>query len=890
MLCCNNYYVTFVIAFRDRSGRSQGAAENGEGFTSYLQELSGTLSPRNLCPATLENKRHWASRASSATFAAVLTLAAGSLIATPDDARAQGYAAGNATASGTGSLAIGSVTGSPAVASGFASVAVGQGANATATSTSAFGTNANATSDNATAIGENTTASGVNSTVIGFGASANSTGGISIGNASSSTNAGALAIGQVAISSGTNALAIGTNSIAGGNNSMAQGNGAVAGIIGSPNIAGDIAIGTGTQATGGQSLGLGYLSAATAFNAVAIGNRSTASGANSFAAGNASTAAGNSTIAIGDTATVVPLAGLGSTAIGYQSQVQGTGTGGVAIGNREIVSGEGAVAIGNPNTATGSGSVAIGDQNNATANGSVALGYLTSAVGQGSVALGNKSSAASAGGIALGDTALATLANGVAIGTNSKANYANDVALGSNSVTSQAVATNSITLSGTTYNFAGVNPGSTVSVGAAGAERTITNVAAGRINATSTDAVNGSELYATNQALTSLSNGGAGPVQYANAGTPTAPNGGVPSQYLTLVGAAPGPVTLSNVAPGSLGSSSTQAVNGSQINTFGTSIATYLGGGMSFNSSTGTFTAPVYVVSGNNYNTVGGAIAALASGGNTAKYLHANSTLADSNPTGMNSVAIGPVAVSSGANSVAIGNGAIANNAYDVALGAGSQTGALHTGVTDITGGTAAGAGVTSFGIVSVGVPGSERQVQNVGAGTLSATSTDAVNGSQLYSVAKAGNTTGATVANALGGGSTYTPGGGVSTPSYTVAGGTYDNVGSALAALDAANASYTSKYESLAAGLAYANQRIDKAYAGTAIALSLPTPVFHQNQTFVLQAGWGDFEGMNALGLTAAGLIGRDCFGMGSTVTVSGGFGASGSTIAGRAAVAIGW
>jgi len=130
---------------------------------------------------------------------------------------------------------------------------------------------------------------------------------------------------------------------------------------------------------------------------------------------------------------------------------------------------------------------------------------------------------------------------------------------------------------------------------------TITNVAPGALNATSTDAVNGSQLYATNvqvQANTlaianlqtdvgnlqtnftnlqtqvnNISNGGAGPVQYSNAGTPTVPNGGVATNHLTLVGAAAGPVGLHNVADGVIAAGSTDAVNGGQLFTTNQGVA-----------------------------------------------------------------------------------------------------------------------------------------------------------------------------------------------------------------------------------------------------------------------------------------------------------------------------
>ena len=96
----------------------------------------------------------------------------------------------------------------------------------------------------------------------------------------------------------------------------------------------------------------------------------------------------------------------------------------------------------------------------------------------------------------LGSSASVTGKNGVALGNNTKVANENAVAIGNGSETAAAVATPSATINGVAHNFAGVNPASTVSVGKAGAERTITNVAAGRISATSTDAINGSQLYA----------------------------------------------------------------------------------------------------------------------------------------------------------------------------------------------------------------------------------------------------------------------------------------------------------------------------------------------------------------------------------------------------------
>jgi autotransporter adhesin len=115
---------------------------------------------------------------------------------------------------------------------------------------------------------------------------------------------------------------------------------------------------------------------------------------------------------------------------------------------------------------------------------------------------------------------------------------------------------------------------------------TITNVADGALNATSSDAVNGSQLYATNQQVSinslaianlqtdlgdlqvqvnNIASGGAGPVQYSDSGTPTVPNGGIASNDVTLVGAAPGAVAVHNVADGAVAAGSTDAVNGGQL-------------------------------------------------------------------------------------------------------------------------------------------------------------------------------------------------------------------------------------------------------------------------------------------------------------------------------------
>ncbi|EGD05679.1 putative membrane-anchored cell surface protein, partial [Burkholderia sp. TJI49] len=127
------------------------------------------------------------------------------------------------------------------------------------------------------------------------------------------------------------------------------------------------------------------------------------------------------------------------------------------------------------------------------------------AVGVNSLAAGVAASAAGTSSVAVGDSANAKANGAVAIGQNAAANNAGDVALGSGSVTSAPNPTPTGTVGGTTHTFAGGNPTSVVSVGSQGGERQVTNVAAGRITADSTDAINGSQLFATNSTLDSLS-------------------------------------------------------------------------------------------------------------------------------------------------------------------------------------------------------------------------------------------------------------------------------------------------------------------------------------------------------------------------------------------------
>ncbi|WP_211230554.1 YadA-like family protein, partial [Inquilinus limosus] len=190
---------------------------------------------------------------------------------------------------------------------------------------------------------------------------------------------------------------------------------------------------------------------------------------------------------------------------------------------------------------------------------------------------------------------------------------------------------------------------------------------------------------------------------------------------------------------------------GSQLHGVSQSITTILGGDSKVNPD-GTITGPTFNIQGGSYTTISNAFEAVdgslttinkqlgdINNGGGIKYFHANSTLADSQAIGTDSVAVGPAAKASTTNSVAMGNGAEASaNAGDVALGAGSKTqAAVGTSSASFNNFTLTGfAGTNPTSTVSVGDVGAERTITNVAAGRISSTSTDAINGSQMFALA----------------------------------------------------------------------------------------------------------------------------------------------------------
>ena len=260
--------------------------------------------------------------------------------------------------------------------------------------------------------------------------------------------------------------------------------------------AASIAMGAMTQSFGIGSTAIGVNSMSKGIASTSIGVVARSWGKNSLAIGSEAGAYGDKSTSLGDTNTVGfdmtdgTTSGAASSAVGTDNKVYGNNS--YAIGGGNTI---GSATITETTEANGDKikKVTAGTVKGSTAG---AFGYKNTVTTDNAYVVGNNSTASADGAMVLGSSASVTGKNGVALGNNTKVANENAVAIGNGSETAAAVATPSATINGVAHNFAGVNPASTVSVGKAGVERTITNVAAGRISATSTDAINGSQLYA----------------------------------------------------------------------------------------------------------------------------------------------------------------------------------------------------------------------------------------------------------------------------------------------------------------------------------------------------------------------------------------------------------
>ena len=257
-----------------------------------------------------------------------------------------------------------------------------------------------------------------------------------------------------------------------------------------------IAIGSDATGTGDKAVAIGKGANATKENGIAIGFDATNQSIDSVAIGREATSSKDMDVAIGKQAKAT-----GGESLAFGSQSKASNEAAIAVGKESNAAGSSAVATGYQSNAAGDNAVAVGNKATASQVNDIAVGLRASATGGRSIATGTAAAASGAYSIATGFTAKASEANATAIGNGANASHKNAVALGSGSVTKTAIPNASQEFFKKRYTFAGGSPDSVVSFGSLDHERQLVNVAAGRINGDSTDAINGSQLYAVTQMI-----------------------------------------------------------------------------------------------------------------------------------------------------------------------------------------------------------------------------------------------------------------------------------------------------------------------------------------------------------------------------------------------------
>ena len=730
-----------------------------------------------------------------------------------------------AVADGEGSTAFGYQSHS----SGDRAIAIGQVSNAAGNRSTAFGSGANAIGDYSLALGGTTYTGGIYSTAIGRG---------------SRVEDGA----DYAASLGYKAKAAGMYSLAFGSEAEA-------------NALDSVALGRLSLASAANAIAMGADSRSSNDNAIAIGNKTQALGVNSMALGNASQASGESSIALGSTSEASEQNAI---ALGQGSIASKVNS--IALGSNSLSSGENAIALGEGSAAGGSNSLAFGSQSRANGNDSVAIGVGAAAATDNSVAIGAGSTTDASNTVSVGNSAtkrkIVNMAAGAISNTSTDAINGSQLYTISDSVAKRlgggatvgsdgTVTAVSYALRSGTYNNVGdalsgidnntlqwnKTAGAFSANHGANATNKITNVAKGTVSATSTDVVNGSQLYDLQQDAL-LWNGTAFSAAHGTEATSK----------------------ITNVTAGNLTAGSTDAVNGSQLKTTNdnmttntTNIATNttnitnltdavngLGDdSLLWNKTAGAFSAAhgtdatskitnvkagdltagsTDAVNGSQLKTTNDNVST-----NTTNITNLTDSVGDlkddsllwNKAAGAFSAAHGTEATSKITNLLA---GKISSNStdaingsqlYGVAdsftsyLGGGadiSDTGVLSgptytIGGTDYTNvGDALAAINTSFSTslgdallwdatagkfsAKHGINNAPSVITDVANGAVSSTSSDAINGSQLYGVSDY-------IADALGGNAVVNTDGSITTPTYAIAGGSYNNVGDALEAID---------------------------------------------------------------------------------------------------------
>ncbi len=387
------------------------------------------------------------------------------------------------------------------------SIALGYRSEATGNSSTAIGNNALAKNNNALAMGRAASATGEQSIALGMNSGAEGSDALALGNSAHADAAGAILIGRDAkntkdtlsavglpADNGINAIGIGS-AVKSAANGIAIGRGAEAKI----SEATTIAIGNGAVSAGGIAIGQGA--------SVVKGNNPSGTASASVSVGR-QTVVADYGVALGSRASVgitltgdgnperVTTGGLYGTAVGINSGVYSNSA--LAVGHNAKVSenANAALAIGYNSLSSAQNAIAIGKGAKASADNTISIGTGNIVSGTNSGAIGDPSTVSGVNSYSIGNNNIISASNAFVLGNAVNNAVDNSVVLGNDSTVSAAIATPGYSVNGVSHKFAGSSPISTVSIGDSGKERTLTNVAAGRLSPVSTDAINGSQLFA----------------------------------------------------------------------------------------------------------------------------------------------------------------------------------------------------------------------------------------------------------------------------------------------------------------------------------------------------------------------------------------------------------
>ncbi|EIY2764089.1 YadA-like family protein [Escherichia coli] len=767
-------------------------------------------------------QRKWSTAIGAQTVAGEASLAVG------NDANAS---AARSISLGASSIAAGGYSialGTEAESNGTRSIAQGAKAVSTGNYSIAIGDHSNTGADKAIALGNATKATAIMSIALGDSANASKEYSMALGASSKANGTDSLALGRLSLASAANAIAMGAeseaaeNATAIGNNAHAKGVNSIA--MGSGSIAdkvNTIALGNGSQSLADNAIAIGQGNKANGTDAIALGNASLSSGLNSIALGKTSVVTGDNSLALGSNTNAN---GINSVALGADSiadQDNSVSVGSSSLQRKIVNVKNGAIKADSHDAINGSQLYAISDSIAKRLGGGSSVNPDDGTVNAPTYNLknGNKNNVGSALTVLDENTLQWDQIKGKysAVHGSSTTSVITDVANGTISAASKDAVNGSqlydlqqdaLLWNGTAFSAAH------------GTEATskITNVTAGNLTASSTDAVNGSQLKTTNDNVTTNTTNIA--TNTTNITNLTDSVGDLKDDSLLwnkaagAFSAAHGTEATSkitNLLAGKISSNSTDAINGSQLYGVADSFTSYLGGGADI-SDTGVLSGPTYTIGGTDYTNVGDALAAINTSFSTSL---GDALLWDATagkfsakhginnaPSVITDVANGAVSSTSsdaingsqlygvsdyiadalGGNAVVNTDGSITTPTYAIAGGSYNNVGdaleAIDTTLDDaLLWDTTANGGNGAFSAAH-GKDKTASVITNVANGAVSATSSDAINGSQLYSTNKY-------IADALGGDAEVNADGTITAPTYTIANTDYNNVGEALDALD---------------------------------------------------------------------------------------------------------